>query len=286
MINLLFKDFLGSFRMFHFAPGAEILLMMLMILIWILSIKRVFSFTKLKITTFSPEDQFEADRLMARSNLPSKSDPRVILEIEKIDNLGKAEGLEHRERGTLFEEELIRLFSKLPDMEAITPVQYRAETGITIVGQDQGCDLVIKRYKPGTRELVSVVIAQAKLYADKVGNDAVAEIKNAIDIYRPFSKDPNSPELAMVITNNYFTKSAIEAAEKSNIDVGGPRRVLLVDRDSLMDLIAYANNPESGFPKEEKEDDFYHSEHDDDGMEHHDEEYLITHDGHETETES
>lgn len=64
-------------------------------------------------------------------------------------------------------------------------------------------------------------VFQCKRHASNIGNSAVQEIFTA---KTHFNKD-----IAVVITNRYFTKSAIETAEKT--------RVKLWDRDKLNELI-------------------------------------------------
>ncbi|HBH1594043.1 TPA: restriction endonuclease [Clostridioides difficile] len=78
---------------------------------------------------------------------------------------------------------------------------------------DQGADLIIS--KNGIKKVV-----QAKFYSSSVGNKAVQEVIGAIKFYKA--------DLGMVITNNYYTKSAIELASVNNIE--------LINGDDLIDL--------------------------------------------------
>jgi len=102
--------------------------------------------------------------------------------------------------GIEFENFLVGLFSKR---------NYKAE--ITQASNDQGADLIIE--KLGVRTAV-----QAKCYSSTVGNSSVQEVTGAKQIYNCTK--------AMVVTNNYFTKSAIELAIANNVE--------LIDRDSLI----------------------------------------------------
>ena len=67
---------------------------------------------------------------------------------------------------------------------------------------DQGADLII------TKNDIKTVV-QAKFYSNTVGNKAVQEVVSAIKYYNADS--------GMVVTNNYYTKSAIELANVNNI---------------------------------------------------------------------
>ena len=62
---------------------------------------------------------------------------------------------------------------------------------------------------------------QCKCYSKSVGNKAVQEAYSGKDFYKCM--------VAVVLTNNYFTKSAIETAKHNN--------VLLWDRNKLIELI-------------------------------------------------
>jgi len=69
---------------------------------------------------------------------------------------------------------------------------------------DQGADLIIEKH--GVKSAV-----QAKHYSSPVGNKAVQEIVAALNYYK-VSK-------GIVVTNNEFTKSAIELAKANNIEL-------------------------------------------------------------------
>lgn len=79
---------------------------------------------------------------------------------------------------------------------------------------DQGADLIIEMY--GIRTVV-----QAKRYSDKVGNSAIQEVVAAKAYYKC--------QKAVVCTNNYFTKPAVNLAKIND--------VTLVDREELIRLL-------------------------------------------------
>lgn len=116
------------------------------------------------------------------------------IEINNIDTMD----------GINFEKFLVHLFANM---------NYKAD--ITQVSNDQGADLIIE--KLGERTAV-----QAKCYSSTVGNTAVQEVTGAKQYYNCTK--------AMVITNNYFTKSAIELAYVNNVE--------LKDREDLISLLA------------------------------------------------
>ncbi|MDD3013651.1 MAG: restriction endonuclease [Candidatus Gastranaerophilales bacterium] len=105
------------------------------------------------------------------------------LTIEDIDQL---EGLE-------FEQILGKLFAKLG---------YKIE--VTKGSGDQGADLIIE--KIGKRTVI-----QAKCYSNVVGNKAIQEAVAAKAHYNCTA--------AIVVTNNYFTKSAMELAGSNNVEL-------------------------------------------------------------------
>lgn len=109
-----------------------------------------------------------------------------------IDEIDKMAGLE-------FEHFLCDLYSKNG---------YKAE--VTKASGDQGADLIIEKF--GERTVV-----QAKRYSGVVTNTAIQEVVGAKAHYN-CSK-------AMVVTNSYFTKSAMELANSNDVE--------LVDREKL-----------------------------------------------------
>jgi formylglycine-generating enzyme required for sulfatase activity len=84
----------------------------------------------------------------------------------------------------------------------------------TSLSGDQGADLVL--FKDGEK-----VAVQTKRYAKKVSNKAIQEVVASKAMYNCTK--------AMVVTNNYFTKSAIELADANDVE--------LVDRDDLRHLL-------------------------------------------------
>lgn len=109
--------------------------------------------------------------------------------------------------GREFEEFLVILLNNLG---------YRAE--ITKTTGDQGVDIIAK--KNGKKYAI-----QAKRYSVPVGNKAVQEVVAGKAYYRT--------DKALVITNNKFTPSAIDAANKT--------KTLLWDGQKLMSMIELAN---------------------------------------------
>ena len=110
--------------------------------------------------------------------------------------------------GTEFEQFVEKLFNTL-DQDNIIRIDTPGGTG------DQGCDLIV-RYKNGV-----ILGIQCKRYAEKVNNKAVQEIVTAKAIYKLTD--------LMVVTNNHFLPSAIEAAKA--------HKVKLYDRGILIELL-------------------------------------------------
>ncbi len=80
---------------------------------------------------------------------------------------------------------------------------------------DFGVDIIIEN------EFVKIGV-QAKRYINTVGNSAIQEIVAGMKHY--------NLDKGMVITSNYFSRSAIELAKDNNI--------ILWDRDTLIDKIS------------------------------------------------
>lgn len=120
-------------------------------------------------------------------------DPSEYVTIYEVDLLS----------GVEFEEFLGELFDLVGYEATVTPA-----TG------DQGADLLLERF--GKQYAV-----QAKSYSENVGNSAVQQAIAARSHY--------GCESAMVVTNSYFTPSAKELAESSD--------VRLVDRDELQQFL-------------------------------------------------
>ncbi|HHS9982323.1 TPA: restriction endonuclease, partial [Klebsiella quasipneumoniae subsp. similipneumoniae] len=76
--------------------------------------------------------------------------------------------------------------------------------------QDQGADLFVTRFGKN-------MVIQAKNYSGSVGNSAVQQAISAKAFY--------GCDEAMVVTNSYYTKSAMELADSA--------RVRLIDRNEL-----------------------------------------------------
>lgn len=102
--------------------------------------------------------------------------------------------------GIDFEHTLAYLFKKM---------NYNVE--VTQASNDQGADLIIEKLEERT-------VVQAKCYSYTVGNTAIQEVTGAKQFYNCTK--------AMVVTNNYFTKSAVELALANNVE--------LKDRDDLI----------------------------------------------------
>lgn len=93
--------------------------------------------------------------------------------------------------GIEFEEYLKHIFERMG---------YKVE--LTKTTGDQGADLIITKGNLKT-------VVQAKFYSSPVGNKAVQEVVSAIKFY--------NADNGMVVTNNCYTKSAIELADVNNI---------------------------------------------------------------------
>ena len=84
----------------------------------------------------------------------------------------------------------------------------------TKLSGDQGGDIVIRKFN-------KKIIVQAKRHKVKVTNKAVQEVVASIKHY--------NADGGMVVTNNFFTNSAIDLAKSNNIE--------LIDRPKLEELI-------------------------------------------------
>ncbi|MCC0735249.1 restriction endonuclease [Clostridioides sp. ZZV14-6009] len=83
---------------------------------------------------------------------------------------------------------------------------------------DQGADLVVEKNNQKT-------VIQAKFYSDTVGNKVIQEVVASKAYYKA--------DKCVVVTNNYFTKSAIELASVND--------VILIDGTELDNIIRVAN---------------------------------------------
>lgn len=106
-----------------------------------------------------------------------------IMSIEIVD---KMTGLE-------FENFLCMLFSENG---------YKAE--VTKASGDQGADLIVEKFGEKT-------VVQAKRYSGDVSNSAIQEVVAAKAYY--------NCSRAMVITNSFFTKSAVALAQANNVEL-------------------------------------------------------------------
>lgn len=127
---------------------------------------------------------------------------------QQIDNVGKNKISIYDidvMTGEDFEKYMYNVFFKLGFVVELTK-----STG------DQGVDLLI------TNKNGVVIAVQCKRYNETVGNGAIQEVIAGSNYYNTTG--------CLVVTNNYFTKSAQELAEKS--------KVILWNRDYLIDIIS------------------------------------------------
>ena len=96
-------------------------------------------------------------------------------------------------KGEEFEKYLKAHFEKLGYKATLTPAS-----------NDYGADLIIE--KNGEK-----IAVQAKRYRNKVGNDAIQEVAGAIRYYECTK--------GLVVTNSFFTKNAINLAQKCQIEL-------------------------------------------------------------------
>lgn len=123
----------------------------------------------------------------------TKFDPDIFVTIHHIDAMN----------GYEFEDFLVTLFGAIG-----YEVEETKRTG------DQGADLFVEKFGQKT-------VIQAKNYINNVGNSAIQQVLSAKQFYQC--------DQAMVISNSYFTKSAIELATAT--------KVLLIDREKLKKYI-------------------------------------------------
>lgn len=102
---------------------------------------------------------------------------------------------------------------------------------VTTATGDYGADLVLE--KDGEK-----IVVQAKRYSKSVGIKAIQEVHSSRTMYGASS--------AWVVTNNFFTKSAIDLADKSNVK--------LIDRNELIDYITEMNPHINPNPTEIKQE--------------------------------
>lgn len=163
------------------------------------SVSSVFS-TLLKVINIGDD----IEEYLKRKRLESDKQRYIVGDFTKERSIEKESiRLSNVSTGLEFENYLKNLFKKLG---------YNVE--MTKASGDQGADLIIS--KEGVKTAV-----QAKFYSSKVGNKAVQEVVSAIKYY--------NVDYGMVVTNNYYTSSAIDLAYANNIT--------LIDGDNLKELI-------------------------------------------------
>lgn len=139
----------------------------------------------------------------------------------QIKETKRKNDLKHYENN-LFEEESITIedidFLAGYDFERLLKKVYE-KMGYNVIhtplAGDQGADLIIEKF--GEK-----IVIQAKRESSKISNKAVQEAAAAKKYY--------NAQKGMVITNNYFTKSAEDLAKANGI--------ILINRDALKNLIA------------------------------------------------
>ncbi len=137
----------------------------------------------------------------------SRVSKQIELELFERQLLGEDNLLTMKDIDSLDGYEFERFLSDL-----YTKMGYQVEP--TKLSGDQGADVVVIKFGEKT-------VIQAKRYGRKVSNKAVQEILAAVSLYKAHK--------GVVITNNYFTKSAVELADAN--------RIQLIDRDGLLKLI-------------------------------------------------
>jgi HJR/Mrr/RecB family endonuclease len=149
-------------------------------------------FSELRMTELSSEEFHEyMDTKIFGMRLTSDTNRIMINEVDKMN-------------GYEFEKFMGELYEKMGYSVELTP-----KSG------DQGADLIITKY--GERTAV-----QTKNYTENVPNKAIQEVVASKNYYKCTS--------CSVVTNSYFTKSAI--------DLGNVNGVKLIDREELKALIA------------------------------------------------
>ncbi|MBX2986716.1 MAG: restriction endonuclease [Bdellovibrionaceae bacterium] len=143
--------------------------------------------------------------------------PEINLTVGQIDKMGSTSG-------KWFEEYIASLYRAMGH-QAQTTTEMRANGTLpkAIMKQrgcgDQGVDVVVDVINKNQEK--ERIIVQCKHYSQNVGNSAIQEIVGAMKMYKG--------DLAVVVTNQYFTESAINLAKENN--------VVLIDRNRLPKLI-------------------------------------------------
>lgn len=149
----------------------------------------------------------------------------IDLSLSDVDKLGNGDTYE---KGRQFEEYISQLY-RVMGYDAKTTTQLRLEGKLppSIQGTggsgEQGVDVVVSVFDEKSGKERRIII-QCKHYSQKVENKAVQEIHTAKAMY--------DGELAVVITNNYFTKQAQNLAAVNGVK--------LINRDELAQLIKNA----------------------------------------------
>ncbi|MCK4905748.1 restriction endonuclease [bacterium] len=148
---------------------------------------------------------------MAEFEAGITSKKSITVSSEKIDRL----------TGYEFEHFLKNVFEKMDYTVANTKLS-----------GDQGADLIIS--KAGEK-----IVVQAKKHTNKITNKAIQEVVAAIKHY--------NADKGMVVTNNFFTRSAVELAKSNNVE--------LIDRDKLNDLLKTIDKEDIVKPLQEAKND-------------------------------
>lgn len=160
-------------------------------------------------------------KLFSKRNAPCPVD----LTLDQIDDFGDKKSKDYVvQKGRMFEDYIANLY-RTAGYNAKTTTELRAEGKLPPSIQkrggsgEQGVDVLVEiPLKNGSTKLLAI---QCKHYSNKVENAAVQEIATALAMYKA--------DQGCVITNNYFTKPAIDLALVNN--------VILVDRDGLKKMI-------------------------------------------------
>lgn len=168
-----------------------------------------------------------------KSSIP-EAEVKIIgsaVTIEQVDSLGN--------NGLDFEEYVASLYRYLPfvvSAETTTTYRKREQLPPSIQNApgsgEQGVDVIVLFNEQQFIEdsFYDGYIVQCKQYSSKVGNDAPQEINTGAPIY----EEHLCKKLKrVVITNNYFTDSAKNAALFN--------KIILLDRDDLQEMINLTN---------------------------------------------
>jgi hypothetical protein len=165
------------------------------------------------------------------------------MSMSEADALSRVESERRRLQASLFEEDLsqrtrasagpvtldrINLISPEHFEELIAMIYESRGCAARRTGRsgDQGCDVLVE--EPGAR-----IVVQAKHYSEAVGNGAVQEAVAAKAYY--------ACDRARVVTNNVFTRGAIELAASNDVE--------LVDKVKLQELLVEFNRAPKDYPR-------------------------------------